>query len=326
MEEKKFVCECGRSFDKIRGMTGHQKNCQTHKDAIKQKKEARRLPNGMFKCENPDCGKEHDGSFGSGRFCSLHCRRHYNGITAAKTAIKNGNKHCPVNFKRQKAPFGTWRCNICGIVFETRLLKNIHNKQVHSDLKPGCLTGHAWNHGLTKETCTSIANAVSKISLGVRKAIAEGRCTGRGSTPEKEALRRQRMSIAALNRTVPSVCKRTEPYIKKDGTIVNLDSSYERTVAKILDEHNINWIRPKPLDWYSKDGVKHHYFPDFYLTKYDVYLDPKNDYCFKVQAEKILYIKEHYSNCIFMTKEQLTWEFIKLILESQSSPVTTPHC
>lgn len=170
-------------------------------------------------------------------------------------------------------------------------------------MKPGCLTGHAWNHGLTKETCTSIANAVSKISLGVRKAIAEGRCTGRGSTPEKEVLRRQRMSIAALNRTAPSVCKRTEPYTKKDGTIVNLDSSYERTVAKILDEHNINWIRPKPLDWYSKDGVKHHYFPDFYLTKYDVYLDPKNDYCFKVQAEKILYIKEHYSNCIFMTKE-----------------------
>ena len=41
--------------------------------------------------KNPDCGKEHDGSFGSGRFCSLQCRRHYNGITAAKTAIKNGN-------------------------------------------------------------------------------------------------------------------------------------------------------------------------------------------------------------------------------------------
>ena len=105
MEEKKFVCECGRSFDKIRGMTGHQANCQIHKNAVKQKKEARRLPNGMFKCENPDCSKEHDGSFGSGRFCSLQCRRHYNGITAAKTAIKNGNKHCPVNFKRQKAVF-----------------------------------------------------------------------------------------------------------------------------------------------------------------------------------------------------------------------------
>jgi hypothetical protein len=123
------------------------------------------------------------------------------------------------------------------------------------------------------------------------------------------------MSISALNRKTPSVCKRTEPYFKKNGTVVNLDSSYERIIAKILDEHNIKWIRPEPLDWYSKDGVKHHYFPDFYLTDYDIYLDPKNDYCFKVQAEKISYIKEHYNNCIFMTKDQLTWNFIQTILE-----------
>ena len=34
-----------------------------------------------------------------------------------------------------------------------------------------------------------------------------------------------------------------------------------------------------------------------------IYFDPKNDYCFKVQAEKISYVKEHYANCIFMTKD-----------------------
>ena len=71
---KTYICECGKEFDKVHGMTGHQKNCQVHKDAVKQKKESRRLPNGMFKCENPDCGKEHDGSYGSGRFCSIECK------------------------------------------------------------------------------------------------------------------------------------------------------------------------------------------------------------------------------------------------------------
>ena len=90
------------------------------------------------------------------------------------------------------------------------------------------------------------------------------------------------MSKAALNRKTPSVSKRTEPYVCKDGTIVNLDSSYERKLAKLFDDNNIRWIRPKPLDWYSTDGIKHHYFPDFYLVDYDVYLDPKNEYCFKV--------------------------------------------
>jgi len=39
----------------------------------------------MFKCE--ECGKEHDGSYGSGRFCSSHCRRVYSG----KRVNINGN-------------------------------------------------------------------------------------------------------------------------------------------------------------------------------------------------------------------------------------------
>ena len=30
-----------------------------------------------MKCEN--CNREHDGSYGSGRFCSDHCRRVYSG-------------------------------------------------------------------------------------------------------------------------------------------------------------------------------------------------------------------------------------------------------
>lgn len=317
---QQYICECGKKFDSIRKMSGHQSSCQIHKDLIIAKKDARRLPNGMFKCENPDCGKEHDGSYGSGRFCSIACKRHYIGVISYQTSKKNGTYKCNFNVPgstHRRAKYGTWKCNICNLIFDTSRQKKEHNQKYHYTGKPGCKPGYAWNKGLTKETCQSIANAAPKISIGVKQAIAKGCNIGRGSTPEKEALRKKRMSIAALNRTVPSVCKRTEPYTKKDGTIVNLDSSYERIIAKILDEHNIDWIRPKPLDWYSKDGIKHHYFPDFYLTQYNIYLDPKNDYCFKVQAEKILYIKEHYNNCIFMTKDQLSWEYIKKILDTQ---------
>jgi len=38
------------------------------------------LVNKNMKCENPRCSKEHDGSYGSGRFCSDHCRRVYIGL------------------------------------------------------------------------------------------------------------------------------------------------------------------------------------------------------------------------------------------------------
>ena len=323
MEEKKFVCECGRSFDKIRGMTGHQANCQIHKNAVKQKKEARRLPNGMFKCENPDCGKEHDGNFESGRFCSLHCRRHYVSLMSYQTKKKNGTFKCNFNTDHthyKKAEYGRWTCSICNEIFDTRA-KLISHRKSH-----GFNSGYAWNKGLTKETCKSIANACQKISDGVKRAIAEGKCNGRAKTPEAELLRRKRMSIAALNRTTPSVCKKTEPYVCIDGSIVKLDSSYERTVAKLLDEHHVKWNRPKPLVWFDKKNIQHHYFPDFYLVDYDVYLDPKNDYCFKVQKEKIDYIIAHYSNCFFLNKNQLTWEFINSILEQYSRSHTSAAC
>jgi hypothetical protein len=35
-------------------------------------KELNYFLNGIFKCEK--CGKAHDGSYGSGRFCSNHCK------------------------------------------------------------------------------------------------------------------------------------------------------------------------------------------------------------------------------------------------------------
>ena len=315
-EHRHFICECGREFDKIRQMTGHQSNCKVHQKFLEEEREKRRLPNGLFKCENPGCPNEHDGSYGSGRFCSEHCRRSYTGKSSVQTMMNNGTFHSWfVEHQKQinhtKSPYGTWKCDVCGEILETRRKKYEHMKNFH----PTHPRGRAWNKGLTKETCSSIAKAVPKIVKALKRAYEEGRITGHASTPEKELFRRKRMSISALNRTTPSVCKRTEPYTKKDGSIVNLDSSYERTIAKLLDEHDVDWIRPKPLDWYSHDGVKHHYFPDFYLTEHNLYLDPKNDYCFKAQAEKISYIREHYDNCIFMTKDQLTWDFLKTILD-----------
>ena len=34
-----------------------------------------------MKCENPKCGKEHDGSYGSGRFCCFECKQQFNQLS-----------------------------------------------------------------------------------------------------------------------------------------------------------------------------------------------------------------------------------------------------
>ena len=124
------------------------------------------------------------------------------------------------------------------------------------------------------------------------------------------------MSASALKSEHQRICKKTLPYVCIDGSIVNLDSSYERILAKILDDNNIKWIRPKPIVWYSDDCKKHHYFPDFYLPDFNVYLDPKNEYCFKVQAKKIKYITDHYSNVFFLHKNNLNIEFIMSLCQN----------
>ena len=83
--------------------------------------------------------------------------------------------------------------------------------------------------------------------------------------------------------------------------------------AKQYDE-DIYWVRPKPIIWFDKKGIKHNYTSDFYLPRYNIYLDPKNEYCFKLQKEKIDYFTKTYLNVFFLHEKDLTKEKIKEII------------
>lgn len=73
-----------------------------------------------------------------------------------------------------------------------------------------------------------------------------------------------------------------------------LDSSWELELAKRLDSINIKWIRPDPIIWVDEGGNSHHYFPDFYLPQFNLYLDPKNPQAAKVQKKKLdLLLTQH---------------------------------
>lgn len=73
---------------------------------------------------------------------------------------------------------------------------------------------------------------------------------------------------------------------------VLLESSWEVEVANYLIENNIEWIRPKFIKWEDSQGKTRRYFPDFYLPKYDLYLDPKNPHAMISDKEKIEKISE----------------------------------
>ena len=92
-----------------------------------------------------------------------------------------------------------------------------------------------------------------------------------------------------------------------------------------MDKNGIRWIRPKPMPWIDSSGKRHNYFADFYLPDYDLFLDPKNEYCFKVQAEKIDYILRHYDNVRFMREDELTLPtLLEIIAQYQAKRCPVP--
>lgn len=97
-----------------------------------------------MKCEN--CGKEHDGSYGSGRFCSDHCRRVYSG----KRVNVNGKQKCNFNATKHRAPYGTWKCKFCNQILLTQKSLFNHIWENHRPkYGPHGKGQKIWNKGLT---------------------------------------------------------------------------------------------------------------------------------------------------------------------------------
>jgi hypothetical protein len=79
---------------------------------------------------------------------------------------------------------------------------------------------------------------------------------------------------------------------------IELDSKWEVDIAILLDELNIKWTRPEPIEWIDSVNKKRRYFPDFYLLDYDIYLDPKNPILMEQQKEKLNIVSKQI-NLIF---------------------------
>lgn len=84
---------------------------------------------------------------------------------------------------------------------------------------------------------------------------------------------------------------------------IRMDSSWEVEFAKYLDVNHIEWTRPNNGITYTTDKT-HKYYPDFYLPKFNVYFDPKNDYRIKTTRPELDAISKiitlHYGNVPYL--------------------------
>jgi len=102
------------------------------------------------------------------------------------------------------------------------------------------------------------------------------------------------------------------------------DSSWEVALAKRLDQLGVEWCRPEPVPWLDEQGVAHHYFPDFYLPKFDVYLDPKNPQALRVQKAKVQCLLNQYPNIVILRTLEACRSYTP-VTSASSAPPEAPH-
>ena len=226
--------------------------------------------------------------------------------TTLCTSCNNSIKNC--NFKKHYSscngeyiPFSkASECKYCSVNLEQFTSANRANHVRWCDQNPKRFEYKKINSGKQLNTPESVRKRTEKI----KQAWADGKYNGIvnvGSTGYKHSVEtklhlKEKALASPHRRLVRSIRK----YTKKDGTIVNLDSSWEEALAVRLDNTNIDWIRPDPIKWIDNDGITHNYFPDFYLIDYDIYLDPKNPYAIKAQEDKIACLTKQIKNLIII--------------------------
>ena len=161
-------------------------------------------------------------------------------------------------------------------------------------------TRGGWNKGLTKQTSPLVA----KNAVGISKAM-----TGKTGRVHTEATKKKQSIAAKKNNLGGHTSKKRLNFIKKNGDVVHLQSSYEIEFATLLEELDIDWERPAPLTWFDDDGIDHRYYADFKVG--NVYIDTKNDYLAVKDKPKIdKVIQQNKVDVRIVTKEFINKEYI----------------
>lgn len=215
-----------------------------------------------MECEN--CHKEHDGSYGSGRFCSDHCRRVYSG----KRVNINGKQKC--NLKSQKN--NNWKCKFCNSIFETRHQMELHVwDKHHPKYGPHGKGQKIWNKGLTKENSEILVNAAIKASKSLK---------GKRHFHSKET----REKLSEIRSKQLDSCTAGFQHVgwykvkNLNGDEFTVRGHWEENVANKLTKDGILWTKNHCLKYMKDDGVKRTYNPDFYLPMIDAYVEVKGYY------------------------------------------------
>lgn len=146
-----------------------------------------------------------------------------------------------------------------------------------------------------------------KVQWTVSCSVCSKEFSGEGVRNKRKTCSRECTILATTSRTYQNGSRKSIPYYNKwKNKTITLESSWEERVAIQLDSLNIKWIRPKFIRWIDIDNKSRLYYPDFYLIDYNLYLDPKNEYCLK---------KDEYKLSVVTKEIELLYGHVDYVLE-----------
>lgn len=226
------------------------------------------------------CKKQHDHTFGTGEFCSIECRAKYaaqkskvsqKSIDHRKKLIESGV------FGNKRSSYGSWKCNICGKIFNSRkeLLNHIrlyHNQKYKlikiSDTIFKC--PYCNYIGSKHQTMAHILSCKNNPDKNLYQLIHK-----QISDKTKEKISKSVSDFLSSNKYIDTYHKVKWYKVKNiNNEEYVVRGMWEVNVSKRLNDIGILWTKSKPIP-YVKDNIIHNYTPDFFIPSKDIYIEVK---------------------------------------------------
>ena len=277
-------------------------------------------------CEN--CGKEHNGSYGSGRFCSKECARSYSS-KQNKNELKEAkciNCGKPI-FINKKASILTCKCNECKNKVNKPTFRKIHSKHINTLIKYFGFDPSKNNDNDAENEFNRIRSLLHRLYWIDHYSSSEianmfnypnvGNLTGKvfkylniSSKSNKESIHEN------LKYNKVKLCNNHKYkcgwHTTWNNNKVYLRSSYEFEYAKMLDEQHIDYeVESLRIEYYDNNKKCYRIaIPDFYIPSTNTIVEIKSNYTLDIENMKDK--KKSY--------EQLGYNF-KLIVDNKYAPL-----
>ena len=287
-------------------------------------------------CET--CGKDHNGSYGSGRFCSLSCARSFSTKSNRKetnkkiseslktfyrdkVAIEDNNVNSKINKTKYKTIITT--CKYCNEI--------IKNKHICPECKP-----YIQNITLFKKI--GVYSDGIKLSLCNKLALDilydeyfNGQCTkfelmkkyNLQSNTLYNFFKKNKISLRNLSQATQLAIQKHKlnlpsknsfkrgSHISWNNREVYYRSSYELNYCKYLDDMKIDYIMENlRISYYDSQKNKTRIaIPDFYLPESNTIIEVKSNYTYNVQnmMDKFLeYRKLGYNTKLILENKEIS--------------------